>query len=196
MLLVIPPTTGRRVLLFLGGTEGVLDASKPFDAGIAYVWSEGKANEGDPLAPASLINVGYCDHAGIAKSATSVRLYDRPQNANDKHGGEAYAVWMPYQFEQAMRAQNPPALVNPALARPGDVELVKLEDNGEPVAGAGILPRADDLGADATGEQLRASYEYEATQEANEQAAGQHEGGDGGVLEGTNRTTSGAIGQP
>lgn len=94
---VIPPTIGRRVLLFTAGTAGVNNPAVPFDAGIAYVWGDS-----DPAQNA--INVGYVNHGGTAGSASSVLLYDRPQSADDAHGtGQNYAVWMPYQFEQAQR---------------------------------------------------------------------------------------------
>jgi hypothetical protein len=182
---VIPPTTGRRVLLFIAaaaaGGPALNNPKRPFDAGVAYVWS-------DDQPDMNRINVGYTDHNGVAHNCTSVALHDRPQNDNDEHGKEAYAVWMPHQFEQAMRALQPKQAFQAAPPRPGDIELVKLEENGE-LTDAGreklgmtppeSLPRAEGLGDDATGEQLRASYE-----------------GDGGVLEGTDRTTSGTIGQP
>lgn len=94
---VIPPTIGRRVLVFTGGTSGVVAADVPFDCGIAYVWSEG------------MINVGGVDHNGSHFGCTSVRLFDRAQTADDKHGSPdgTYAVWMPYQFQQALRALEP-----------------------------------------------------------------------------------------
>ena len=96
---LISPTIGRRVLLFTAGTAGVNNQSVPFDAGIAYVWGDS-----DPVK--NCINVGFVNHGGTASSATSVQLYDRAQNADDAHGkgGENYAVWMPYQIEQAQRA--------------------------------------------------------------------------------------------
>jgi hypothetical protein len=126
---VIPPSTGRRVLLFIASAvgAGINDKSRPFDAGIAFVWGDK-----DPVK--NLINCGYTDHSGTAQSATSVVLYDRPQNDTDAHGkGETYAVWMPYQYEQALRAAQP----KPAATeqRGGTLHLRKLEDNGAPVAG-------------------------------------------------------------
>jgi hypothetical protein len=162
---VIPPSTGRRVLVFMSTQPaGVtpFDKKKPYDAGIAYVWGDT-----DPVK--NTINVGFADHGGNAHSATSVQLYDRPQDENDSHGRTDlgnYAVWMPYQFEQALRALQPkPA---PGMHRPGDVELVKLAD----------------------GDRLTEAGREQVNAELNEQE------GDGGVLEGANRTTSGAIGQP
>lgn len=166
MSLVIPPTTGRRVLLFIAsiavnaglGAQTVIDAAKPFDAGIAYVHGDDR------------ITVGYTDHAGLFHSATSVKLYDRAQDTTDAHGkGETYAVWMPYQFDQALRAQAP----SPVR---GDVELVKLADNGRPVpqeAPPQSLPRAEGL-ENASGEELRAVYGDEpgavrATSDAGQQ---------------------------
>lgn len=89
---VIPPTIGRRVLVFGAGTAGVNNPSVPFDAGIVYVWSDG------------MINVGYRDHNGVPAAMTSVKLLDRAQQPDDAHGKEWYAVWMPYQFEMAQRA--------------------------------------------------------------------------------------------
>jgi hypothetical protein len=132
MSLVITPSTGRRVLFFLGSipTSGpvVNEKKAPFDAGVAYVHSIGNTVPGDPLAQASTINVGFIDHNGAADKATSVRLYDRPQTTSDEHGkGESYAVWMPYQFEQALRALQPK---QSAPGRAADVALTKLEDNG------------------------------------------------------------------
>lgn len=121
--LVIPPTIGRRVLVFVAA--GALDGqhcnspSVPFEGGIAYIHSA------DAIG-GSMVNVGYTDHNGVAHSATSVRLYDRAQEDSDAHGkiGATYAVWMPYQFEQALRAREPKS----ALGRPADVELRKLGD--------------------------------------------------------------------
>jgi hypothetical protein len=95
---VISPTIGRRVLFFSAGTAGVNNPAVPFDAGICYVW-------GDSDPTRNCINVSYANHGGTAGSMTSVLLYDRAQSADDAHGkGENYAVWMPYQFEQAKRA--------------------------------------------------------------------------------------------
>jgi hypothetical protein len=157
---VIPPTIGRRVLVFLASipTAGpkVNNPAAPFDAGIAYV-------HGD-----SMLNVGFTDHNGVPSSHTSVKLYDRAQDANDAHGkGETYAVWMPYQFEQALRAQQPREPM-PAAARVPDVQLVKLSDGDQPAGTGRVDPAAEGI----------------------------FEEGDGGVLVGTNRATSGAIGQP
>lgn len=105
---VIPPSIGRRVLLFVatvqnGAATGVLGtptanrATVPFDAGVAYV-------HGDDAPDMNRINVGYTDHNGVQHALTSVALYDRPQQDHDAHGKENYAVWMPYQFQQALRA--------------------------------------------------------------------------------------------
>jgi hypothetical protein len=177
---VIPPTIGRRVLLFVGtivannpGETAVNDLGVPFDAGIAYVWDD-KGQE------KNAINCGYCDHAGVAGAATSVILYDRPLNETDAHGkGETYAVWMPHQFEQAQRAAQPKAPAPIAVASLGeradfvDMDRLKTHDNGVPVRGHQLS--ADPGVPDPAAEGVFA---------------------DGGVLEGTNRTTSGAIGQP
>lgn len=96
--LTIPPTIGRRVLVFVAGTAGVNDPGVPFDCGIAFVWDQ------RPGQLESTINVGGVNHAGQPVGFTSVRLYDRAQNDADAHGGnEVYAVWMPYQFEQAQK---------------------------------------------------------------------------------------------
>jgi hypothetical protein len=161
---VIPPSTGRRVLLFIGTAIAAVatnDKSRPFDAGIAYVWGDT-----DPVK--NTINVGYRDHGGVAHSHTSVPLYDRAQDDQDAHGkGETYAVWMPYQFEQALRAQQPREPM-PAAARVPDVQLVKLSDGDQPAGTGRVDPAAEGI----------------------------FEEGDGGVLVGTNRATSGAIGQP
>lgn len=97
---VITPTIGRRVLLFMPLAPGICANSPkvPFDAGIAYVWND------------SMINCGYTDHNGTARAATSVRLHDRAQNDSDQHditGVGPYAVWMPYQFEQALKHASP-----------------------------------------------------------------------------------------
>jgi hypothetical protein len=103
--LVIEPTIGRRVLVFVGAPHagGVYSPSVPFDCGIAYVWGSGVGEDG---APFSTINVGGVNHAGQPFSATSVILKDRAQDETDHHGhgGGTYAVWMPYRFEQAQRA--------------------------------------------------------------------------------------------
>ncbi len=103
--LTIPPTIGRRVLVFAAGTAGgvpqINNTSVPFDGGIAYV------HHTDHHGGVSMINVGYMDHNGEAQAQTSVRLYDRAQDTTDAHGKEDYAVWMPYQFEQALKAQQP-----------------------------------------------------------------------------------------
>lgn len=120
---VIPPTIGRRVLLFLATPYGVNNASVPFDAGICYVFSDT-----DPEH--NCINVSYANHGGTIGSMTSVLLYDRAQNAQDAHGkGETYAVWMEYQFDQALRALQP-KVQGVGAQRPPDVELHKLEENG------------------------------------------------------------------
>lgn len=94
---VIPPTTGRRVLVFAPKMNGVhcSNPKAPFDGGIAYVHSD------------TMINVGYTDHNGEAHGQTSVKLLDRAQTTSDEHGKEWYAVWMEYQFNQALRATEP-----------------------------------------------------------------------------------------
>lgn len=165
-ILVIPPTIGRRVLVFAAGTAGgvpqINNSAVPFDGGIAYVHSTGGHVPGDPLAQASIINVGYVDHNGEAQSKTSVKLYDRAQGTTDAHGKEWYAVWMPYQFEQAQRAMQPKVTGQANQAgRPADVNLDerKLEDNGVAVDPPASLPRPEGLGENATGEQLREQYD-------------------------------------
>lgn len=136
--LVIPPTIGRRVLLFVAGTAGANNHSVPFDAGIAYVW-------GDDNPVKNTINCGYMDHSGIAQSATSVALYDRPQTTGDRHGsGETYAVWMPFQWEQAVRALEPKAPQAGPGRRPPDVQLTRLDDADAPMMVEGTLPTAGD----------------------------------------------------
>lgn len=92
---VIPPTIGRRVLVFTADGLGALAMSVPFDAGISFVHDDGS------------INVGLRDHQGRPMSMNAIPLHDRAQAEHDAHRTELgnYAVWMPYQFEQALRAQ-------------------------------------------------------------------------------------------
>ena len=126
---VIPPSIGRRVLVFSSAIRSVPDGatindqSTPFDGGIAYVHSE------------SMLNVSFTDHNGRAFSQTSVKLLDRALEPVDAHGREWYAVWMPYQFEQALRAREPKAAPS---GRPADVVLKKTHDNGVPVDSAPV----------------------------------------------------------
>jgi hypothetical protein len=126
---VIAPSIGLRVLLFVATMTHNGEKNKdnlpvansknePFDAGIAYVWSEDGAEM-------NRINVGYKDHSGNYHAATSVALYDRAQNEKDAHGKETYAVWMDYQFKQAQRAADP---VAERTGRPPDVELRKADE--------------------------------------------------------------------
>lgn len=128
---VIPPTIGRRVLVFMSTQPtGVTpnNPKVPYDGGIAYAWGESSEK--------NAINVGFRDHAGNPHGATSVVLYDRPQDENDAHGRTDlgnYAVWMPYQFDQAKRALEPKVTGGQAnFDRPADLNLDdrKLEDNG------------------------------------------------------------------
>lgn len=119
---VIPPTIGRRVLVFAPTLKGVHvnNPSVPFDGGIAYVHSD------------AMLNVGYVDHNGVAHNQTSVKLLDRAQTADDAHGKEWYAVWMEYQFNQALRTQDRANLTEQQPThfprRPPDVELKKISD--------------------------------------------------------------------
>jgi hypothetical protein len=103
---VIPPTIGRRVLVFVPDAfEGKFNnASTPFDGGICYVHSD------------NMINVSYADHDGVLHNKTSVPLHDRAQDTADKHGEAFFAVWMPYQFEQAQRAAQKHDAPNPGYA--------------------------------------------------------------------------------
>lgn len=153
--MIINPTIGRRVLLFVGtavlapkaaenatppAAPRVHSSAVPFDAGIVFV-------HGEQDAVSSLINVGYRDHDGVAQSMTSVPLLDRAKTTTDAHGKDTYAVWMEYQFEQAQRAAAPKEPAPPAAGRAPDVPLVKLEDNGVPVgqlAGDGVAMEASD----------------------------------------------------
>jgi len=128
--LVILPTIGRRVLVFAPAMPGVQCNAPdvPFDAGIAYVHSAGYNYPIDPVAPASMINVSFADHNGVAHSQTSVPLYDRAQTPQDAHGKEWYAVWMEYQFNQALRALQPTQAPQVGAGRPVDVQLRQLPE--------------------------------------------------------------------
>lgn len=125
---VIPPSIGRRVLVFCpyqtspsdpANGPTINNLSVPFDGGVAYVHSE------------SMLNVSYSDHNGRVFNQTSVTLLDRALEPDDAHGkGSWYAVWMPYQFEQALRAREPKTAPS---GRPADVVLKKTHDNDVPV---------------------------------------------------------------
>lgn len=104
--MVIKPTIGRRVWYWpsphdvdirtgLGMTQN--DGDQPFDAGVAYVWSD------------RMVNVSVADHSGKVHWRTSVPLLQEgdPQPAD----GAPYCQWMPYQQGMAKgdRPAPPPA---------------------------------------------------------------------------------------
>jgi hypothetical protein len=94
---VITPTIGRRVWYYPSDYDrGLLenapetiiagDRAQPCDAGICYVHSD------------RLVNLTVADHNGKMHARTSVKLI-QPGDEIESHG--AYAIWMPYQVQQA-----------------------------------------------------------------------------------------------
>lgn len=84
---MITPTVGR-VVWFYHSRNGDDELSQPFAAIIAYVWSD------------RMINIGYFDHNGGARTATSVNLL---QDDDEAPVSGMYARWMPYQKGQAAK---------------------------------------------------------------------------------------------
>lgn len=92
------PTLGR-VVWFISDTQlgaHYLD-NTPFTASVAFVHeSEGKY----------LVNLGYFDHLGFARSVSKVPFFETPEEAKES-GFTHFATWMPYQREQAAKMQGP-----------------------------------------------------------------------------------------
>lgn len=72
----------------------VSDQSQPCDANICYVHSD------------RLVNLSVVDHNGQLWSKTSVTLV-QPGDPLPERGKVAYATWMPYQIEAALRHATP-----------------------------------------------------------------------------------------
>lgn len=94
--MVTTPTVGRKVWYRPFGqnvTElGVWDNTQPCDATVTYVWHD------------RMVNLRVTGPGGIVKQYNSVTLLqadDTPPKLI--HGG--YAEWMPYQKQQAAKAQ-------------------------------------------------------------------------------------------
>lgn len=85
---VIRPTVGRVVLYYQHGRTQYDAGEQPCSASVAYV-------HGDRL-----INIGYWDHNGFPKQATSVQLVQ----PGDVTPETPFACWMPYQIDQAAKA--------------------------------------------------------------------------------------------
>ena len=113
----LTPTIGRIVHYYPGGVQDVQDGKQPRPAMICHVWDASYENSGK-----ACINVGYLDANGSWLSATSVYLYHPEATVLDTGG---FALWMPFQS----KAKEPAT----SQRRPPDVQLRKIEDNGEPV---------------------------------------------------------------
>lgn len=85
---MIKPTIGRVVLYYPHGNTP--EDNQAHAALVAYVWSD------------TCVNLGYFDQNGVAKSATSVLLYDEDSMPKPSTG---YACWMPYQKGQAAKTE-------------------------------------------------------------------------------------------
>ena len=85
---VIQPTVGRAVWFYANGRHQLDAGVQPYSAHIAYVWSD------------RLINIGFLDSNGVAKSMTSVKLVQEGDSLPDE---EPFCCWMPFQVEQAKK---------------------------------------------------------------------------------------------
>lgn len=90
---VIEPSIGRKMHFYPNGasfhsTPYVIDASRPMDADVVYVWSE------------RMVNLSVRDHIGQVHAFTSITLR-QPEDAIPQG---PYAEWMPFQVAQARGA--------------------------------------------------------------------------------------------
>lgn len=84
------PSIGRVVWYYEHGQTQFQANEQPCSAQVAYVHSD------------VMINIGYLDHNGVAKAATSVRLLDAGENMPE--GDQSpFCMWMPYQVQQAAK---------------------------------------------------------------------------------------------
>ena len=86
---MIKPTIGRVVLYYEYGKTQYDAGEQPFSASVAYVHGE------------RCINIGYWDHNGCAKNATSVALVQ----PGDEMPETGFCCWMPYQIGQAVKTE-------------------------------------------------------------------------------------------
>lgn len=105
---IITPTIGRRVWYYPSDydcglrqdldvqppTVIVSDGVQPCDAGVCYVHND------------RLVNLTVADSNGKMHARTSVRLL-QPGEDVPEPGSVAYATWMPYQIEAALRHAEP-----------------------------------------------------------------------------------------
>jgi hypothetical protein len=100
----ISPSIGRVVWFHPGkhlvGLNEISD-KQPMKADIVYVWSD------------NLVNVAGFDHVGEPYRRTSVKLV---QEGDAPVGDEPWCEWMPYQLDQAAKAE---AAANANLASMG-----------------------------------------------------------------------------
>jgi hypothetical protein len=132
----LTPTIGRLVHYYPGGIEDIEAGRQPRPALICNVWSDGELEAGERAC----INIGYLDANGSWLSATSVYLY-HPESEVDPLGG--FALWMPFQSRPKADAAGG--------AGPADVQLRKIEENGEPVAEGFDTTVASNQGEDSVG---------------------------------------------
>ena len=125
---------GARVaMLTTVGPDGTLRSrpmatlKAPFE-GDVWFFTRATAPKADEIRDNDHVNVSYADHNGVAHAQTSVPLYDRAQTPQDAHGKEWYAVWMEYQFNQALRALEPTQAPQVGAGRPVDVQLRQLPE--------------------------------------------------------------------
>jgi hypothetical protein len=126
---VIQPTIGRRVWYWPSDEDFVkgkrmtqLDGAQALDAGIVYVWSDGR------------INLSVTDHAGDVHARVGVTL---AQDGDPVRVG-GYATWMPYQVAQSRPTMPPP--VDNAHVAPGCEKFSDPDDGDEPDDGEGFAP--------------------------------------------------------
>jgi len=89
----ITPTVGRRIHFWPNAEHaallGVFDATQPCDAGVLYVWPDGR------------INIEATGPSGSKLAVQGVQIL-HPDGAAVE--GESFAQWMPYQTKQAAAA--------------------------------------------------------------------------------------------
>lgn len=91
MSTLIPATVGRKVWFHPHKSDPLHDGGpQPFDASIAYAWSD------------RMINISVADHNGVMTNRTSVALV---QPGDEEPVGQSYCTWMPFQVGQAQSQQ-------------------------------------------------------------------------------------------
>lgn len=86
---IIPPTVGRKVWYYPGGSQSQAAGDQPCSADVVYVHSD------------RMVNLGFRHHNGVANSATHIQLVQ----PGDPAPFGPFCCWMPYQISHAKAAK-------------------------------------------------------------------------------------------